>query len=67
VVFLIQNTQNRDTQAMNLKLDELIRVHKLAHNSIIDLEKLSDSQIKELQEKYEEQISKKPDCPSKED
>lgn len=52
MVFIIQNTQNRDTRSLHIKLDELIRVHKMAHNSLIDLEKLSDEQIKELETKY---------------
>src|SRR3569833_2236347 len=42
MVFLIQNTQNRDTRAINLKLDEIIRSNKHAHNDLIDIEKLSD-------------------------
>lgn len=58
IVFLIQHTQNRDTEMIQVKLDELIRAHKLAHNSVIDLDKLSDNQIKELEEKYKE-LSKK--------
>lgn len=60
IVFIIQNTQNRDTKALQLKLDELIRVHKLAHNSIIDLENLSDEKIKELEEHFT-RISTKED------
>ncbi|MCS5711634.1 low affinity iron permease family protein [Candidatus Berkiella aquae] len=52
IVFIIQNTQNRDTKALQLKLDELIRVHKLAHNSLIDLDELSDEQIKELEKHF---------------
>ncbi|MBS0289622.1 MAG: low affinity iron permease family protein [Proteobacteria bacterium] len=52
IVFIIQNTQNRDTIALNIKLDELIRVHKLAHNTLIDLDKLSEEQIKELETHY---------------
>ncbi len=58
IVFIIQNTQNRDTIALNLKLDELIRVHELAQNSIIDLDKLTEDQIKELEKSFCE-ISKK--------
>src|SRR5262245_45494949 len=53
MVFLIQNTQNRDTQALQLKLDELIRVTKDAHNLMIDLEELDDDQIEELKRVYE--------------
>lgn len=60
IVFIIQSTQNRDTKAMKLKLDELIRSHTLAHNSIIDLDKLSDNEIKELEQHYS-RISKKKD------
>ncbi len=53
MVFLIQNTQNRDTQAVQLKLDELIRVTKGAHNLMIDLEQLDDEQIERLRQIYE--------------
>lgn len=52
IVFLIQNTQNRDSQAIQIKLDELIRIHKLANNSIMNLGILTDEQLKELEEKY---------------
>ena len=52
MVFLIQNTQNRDAKAIHLKLDELIKATKGAHNSMIDLDKLSDAQLKELEEEY---------------
>ena len=52
VVFLIQNTQNREMQILQLKLDELIRSHEPAQNSCIDLEKLSDDQIRQLEERY---------------
>src|SRR2546421_10984024 len=52
MVFLIQNTQNRDAKAFHLKLDELIKATKGARNSMIDLDKLSDEQIKELEEQY---------------
>lgn len=50
VVFLIQNTQNSDSHAIHVKLDELIRAHKSAHNKFIGLEKLSDSQLEAIQE-----------------
>jgi low affinity Fe/Cu permease len=53
MVFLIQNTQNRDTRAINLKLDEIIRSNKHAHNELIDIEKLSDKDLQELAEHYE--------------
>ena len=52
VVFLIQNTQNRDAKALHLKLDELIRSHHPASNELIDVEKLSDEELGELEERY---------------
>lgn len=52
MVFLIQNTQNRDAKAIHLKLDELIKATTGAHNSMIDLDSLSDEQLKELEEAY---------------
>jgi low affinity Fe/Cu permease len=52
MVFLIQNTQNRDSKALHLKLDELIKATKGARNKMIDLDKLSDEQLKELEEEY---------------
>lgn len=52
VVFLIQNTQNRDAKAIHLKLDELIRSHSPAHNDMIDIEKLSDEELDELEKRY---------------
>jgi low affinity Fe/Cu permease len=53
MVFLIQNTQNRDTRAINLKLDEIIRAHKHARNELIDIEKLDDKELEELAAHYE--------------
>ena len=53
MVFLIQNTQNRDTQALQLKLDELIRVTKGARNLLIDLEGLDDEQVEQMRQAYE--------------
>jgi low affinity Fe/Cu permease len=52
MVFLIQNTQNRDAKAMHLKLDELIRAVQGARNRLVDLEKLSDDELKELEEQF---------------
>ena len=53
MVFLIQNTQNRDSQSLHLKLDELIRVTKGAHNRLLDLEELDDEQLERLRLVYE--------------
>ncbi len=52
MVFLIQNTQNRDAKAMQLKLDELIRALKNARNELVDLEELSDEELKKLEEQF---------------
>lgn len=52
MVFLIQNTQNRDAKAMHLKLDELIRALKGARNNLVDLEKLSDDELATLEEQF---------------
>lgn len=52
MVFLIQNTQNRDAKAMHLKLDELIRAMKGARNQLVDLENLSDEDLKKLEEQF---------------
>lgn len=53
VVFLIQNTQNRDAKAIHLKLDELIRSHHPASDDLIDVEKLSDEELDALEKQYE--------------
>lgn len=53
MVFLIQNTQNRDAQAIHLKLDELLRAVAEARNGLIDLEELSDEQLVELREEFQ--------------
>src|SRR5215213_7321467 len=50
MVFLIQSTQSRDTQALHLKLDELIRVNKAARNSLMNLEDMSEAEIKHVKE-----------------
>lgn len=52
VVFLIQNTQNRDAKALHLKLDELIRSHHPANDDLIDIQKLSDEELDALEERY---------------
>lgn len=52
MVFLIQNTQNRDSKAIHLKLDELIKGIRGARNSIIDLDRLTDDQLKRLEDEY---------------
>ncbi|WP_213807439.1 low affinity iron permease family protein [Granulicella sp. dw_53] len=53
MVFLIQNTQNRDARAINLKLNELIRAIDKARDQMIDIENLSDLELDELQARYE--------------
>ncbi|MFN2622120.1 MAG: low affinity iron permease family protein [Chthoniobacterales bacterium] len=53
MVFLIQNTQNRDAKAVHLKLDELIRALGPARNKLVDLEKLSDDELKTLETEFE--------------
>jgi low affinity Fe/Cu permease len=53
MVFLIQNTQNRDTEAMQVKLDELIRATQGAHNALLDLEELEDEGLEEFRKKYQ--------------
>jgi low affinity Fe/Cu permease len=52
MVFLIQNTQNRDAKAMHLKIDEIIRALKGARNQLVDLEDLSDEELKKLEEQF---------------
>jgi low affinity Fe/Cu permease len=54
MVFLIQNTQNRDSTAVQLKLDELIRAIEGAHNSLLDLEELEEQDLERLRAIYEE-------------
>jgi low affinity Fe/Cu permease len=54
IVFLIQNTQNRDAKALHLKLDEVIRSIQHAHNEMIDIENLSDKELDELKARYEQ-------------
>lgn len=59
MVFLIQNTQNRDSRAMHLKLDELIRAVKAARNNLIDLEELGDDELDALHTEFVKERSKR--------
>jgi low affinity Fe/Cu permease len=70
MVFLIQNTQNRDTEAMHIKLDELIHVTRRANNQLLDLEDMEEKDLNELRRHYEEiarraKAGKKTPQPSK--
>jgi low affinity Fe/Cu permease len=58
MVFLIQNTQNRDTEAMQIKLDELIRAMSSAQNTLMDLEELDEKELDEIRAKYEQMAEK---------
>ena len=58
MVFLIQNTQNRDTEAMQIKLDELIHVTRLANNELLDLEEMEESELDQLRDHYEAMAEK---------
>lgn len=53
MVFLIQNAQNRDTRALQIKLDELIRVTEGAHSALLDLEELSDPELRDICRRYQ--------------
>src|SRR5436190_297449 len=53
MVFLIQNTQNRDAEAFHLKLDELIRAVKTARNQMVNLEELSEEELHQLKHEFE--------------
>ena len=57
MVFVIQNTQNRDTKALQLKLDELIRVNKAARNSLMSLEEKSEPEVEEIKSAFVELAS----------
>jgi low affinity Fe/Cu permease len=54
MVFLIQNTQNRDSEAIHVKLDELIRSNKGAHNALLDLEDLEEEELDRIRSSYEQ-------------
>jgi len=53
MVFLIQNTQNRDTEAIQVKLDELIRATRGAHNALLDLEELEEENLDAFRARYQ--------------
>jgi low affinity Fe/Cu permease len=53
MVFLIQNTQNRDTEAIQVKLDELIRATQGAHNALLDLEELEEDTLDAFRSRYQ--------------
>jgi low affinity Fe/Cu permease len=53
MVFLIQNTQNRDSEALQVKMDELIRATKGAHNALLDLEELEEDELDKIRDDYE--------------
>jgi low affinity Fe/Cu permease len=64
MVFLIQNTQNRDSRSLHLKLDELIKAERRARNSLIDLDSLTDQQLKELEDQYKKlcnEVTQRPE------
>jgi len=52
MVFLIQNTQNRDSEAIQVKLDELIRAIQGAHNALLDLEELEEKELDRIRANY---------------
>jgi low affinity Fe/Cu permease len=64
MVFLIQNTQNRDTEALQIKLDELIKTMDGAENALLDLEELDEAELDRIRAKYEELAEKARDLES---
>jgi low affinity Fe/Cu permease len=64
MVFLIQNTQNRDAKVLHLKLDELIRVTKQARNHLVDLEDCTDEELEQLEREFE-RLRKRDDAKRK--
>ena len=60
MVFLIQNTQNRDAKAIHLKLDELIRGVEGARTNLVDLEELSDEELERLREQFQRLRRREP-------
>ncbi|MFL6468613.1 MAG: low affinity iron permease family protein [Pyrinomonadaceae bacterium] len=52
MVFLIQNTQNRDTEALQIKLDEIIRANRAARNAVLDLEEMDEYELDQIRKEY---------------
>jgi low affinity Fe/Cu permease len=67
MVFLIQNSQNRDSRALQIKLDELIRATRGAHNKLLDLEELEESDLKAFQDRYEDLAKRARECASQDE
>lgn len=67
MVFLIQNSQNRDSRALQIKLDELIRATRGAHNKLLDLEELEESDLKAFQDRYEDLARRARECGSQDE
>ncbi|MEO5628167.1 MAG: low affinity iron permease family protein [Thermomonas sp.] len=67
MVFLIQNSQNRDGKAVQIKLDELIRATKGAHNTLLDLEELEESELQALKDRYEALAKRARECAPEDD
>jgi low affinity Fe/Cu permease len=61
MVFLIQNTQNRDSEAMHVKMDELIRAFEGAHNALLDLEELDEETLDMIRDRYRKLAAKARD------
>lgn len=64
IVFLIQNTQNRDAKALHLKLDELLRAVEGARTGLVDLEDMTDEELAKLQKEFERLHRKEHDQPA---
>jgi low affinity Fe/Cu permease len=62
MVFLIQNSQNRDTEAIQLKLDELIRANKRARNGLLNLEDLTEDQLQRVKDNFHKLAESSPDA-----
>ncbi|MBE1188785.1 low affinity iron permease family protein, partial [Escherichia coli] len=63
MVFLIQNTQNRDTDALHIKIDELLRSTRRAHNALLGLDDLDADTLRELRERYQRMGERDGDTP----